>query len=667
MPEPLQRLAFALALIGAAAAVLLGVDRHSRHVVAATASNKARIPIAVLVHSSNPQLDETRQGVLDGLAARGYRDGAEIAVSVFNPEGDLPTAGLMAQKIATGHYRLAISLSTLMLQALANANREGRVIQVFGAVTSPVAAGVGIRAMDSLDKPPFLTGIGTPQPVADLFRLMKQLNPGLRTVGVVWNPAEVNSEVCTQRARAIAAELGLRLLEAPIEQTKDVREAAESLVARGAEAFWTGGDATVNNALDSLIGVARTARIPVFSNIAGHARRGGLLDLGADYHQVGAEVGRIAAAILDGADPAMLPVRDYVPRRLLLNEAVRSGLAGHWEFPESVRARASEIIAADGSVRPGPAAAPRTAAPPWRQPWRLTRLRYVESAPADDASRGIDQGLRDAGLVSGRDYTLRDASAQGDMSILSALVASTRSDGTELLITLSTPALEAAIHQVKEIPIVFTLVANPYIAGAGTDATHHLANLTGVDTLGPYAEMIALLRRHLPDYRRLGTLYAPAEDNSVFSRGVLSRVTNEAGLSLIAVPVNSPGELADAALALAAKPIDAIVQLPDNQSSAGFTAIAQAASRARKPLLCFMEAGVEQGAAVALTMDYWRAGHDAAQKVAEILRGRAPADIPFSQPGDIRLVVSEDHARALGMVLPAALVDEADRRLPGGR
>ena len=185
--DPCRRLGFSLLLLCAVAGLLLWSDRHSRQGQAPAA---AQIPVALLTHSSNPLLDETRLGVLDGLAAHGFRDGGKIALATFNPEGDLPTGNLMAQKIAGGGYRLAISISTVMLQALANANRDGRVAHVFGAVTSPVAAGVGIKALDSLDKPRHLTGIATPQPVADIFKLAKRINPALKTVGVVWNPGQ---------------------------------------------------------------------------------------------------------------------------------------------------------------------------------------------------------------------------------------------------------------------------------------------------------------------------------------------------------------------------------------------------------------------------------------------------------------------------------------------
>ncbi|MGZ8242611.1 ABC transporter substrate-binding protein [Methylomagnum sp.] len=662
MQDSFKRLAFALLLIGAAAAVLLWSDRHSRQPgQPGPQAIASRIPVALLQHSSNPLLDETRQGVLDGLAEHGYRDGARIAITTYNPEGDLPTGNLMAQKIAGGGYRLALSISTVMLQALANANKAGRVPHVFGAVTSPVAAGVGVKALDGLDKPGHLTGIATPQPVAEIFRLAKQINPGLKTVGVVWNPAEVNSEVCTKAARAVAAELGLTLLEAPVEQTKDVREAAESLVARGAEAFWTGGDVTVNNAVDSLIGVARAAHIPVFSNIAGHAKRGGLFDLGANYHEVGREIGRIAADVLAGTDPAKLPVRTFMPDRIILNEQARQALRDGWRFDDALQAKAAEVIQADGSSRSQPR--PGTGVPALDHAWKLKRLLYVESPPAEDALRGMDDGFKAAGLVAGRDYTLTEASAQGDMATLQTMADGVGGDATELLITLSTPTLQTVLNKVKHLPIVFTFVADPFVAGAGTDDAHHRPNVTGVYTLGPYTEMADLLARHFPQWRRIGTLFSPAEVNSVRNKEVFVAEAAKHGLEVSVLPVNSSAELADAALALASQPIDAIVQIPDNQTVAGFTAIAQAATRAKKPLFAFTDAAVKQGAALGYTLDYYQAGQDAAHKAAEIMRGKSPGEIPFSRPSRISLIVSEDNARAVGLELPPAVLAKADRRI----
>jgi len=659
--QAVRRLGLPIALIAAAAGVLLWADRGSRH--GGAARRAAVIPLAILEHSSNPLLEETRQGVMAGLAERGFRPGDNISVALFNAEGDLATGNLMSSKLAGGDYRLVVTLSTPMLQAMANANRGGKTVHVFAAVTSPVDAGVGIRSLDSLDKPAHLAGIGTAQPVEELLREMKRLQPALARVGVVWNPAEVNSEVCTKRARAAAASLGIELMEAPIEGTKDVREAAESLVSRGVQAFWTGGDATVNNAVDALIGVAQRAGVPVFSNITGHTARGALLDLGASYFEVGAEAGRIAGDILAGNDPAKMPVRDFMPKRIVVNRQALVGLHETWQLDETVLAQAAQILEVDGSItRPGGAPTP-TAAPLRARPWVIRIVLYLQSAPADEALEGIQEGLQNAGLVPGRDYTLEISSAQGDLATLSSMLDRVNSDGTELLMTLSTPTLQTALQRVKRIPIVFTFVANPLLAGAGTSDTDHLPNVTGVYTVGRYPETVAIMRRDFPAWQHVGTLFTPGEINSVYNKDLFVAACRESGITVETIAANSPGELADAALALAGRPIDAIVQISDNQSAGGFAAIARAGVRAGKPVVGFTGSAVEQGAVWALAVDFHQAGRDAADKAVAVMRGTPPGRIPFTAPSNAELVVSLPNAKAMNVTLPQSLIEQADKVL----
>ena len=45
------------------------------------------------------------------------------------------------------------------------------------------------------------------------------------------------------------------------------------------------------------------------------------------------------------------------------------------------------------------------------------------------------------------------------------------------------------------------------------------------------------------------------------------------------------------------------------------------------------------------------------------MRGKSPKDIPFSRTSKINLIVSEEHANALHIKLPVALVSKADIRL----
>ena len=58
-----------------------------------------------------------------------------------------------------------------------------------------------------------MTGQGTLQPVAEVFKLAREANPDLDKVGVIWNPAESNSEASTLMARKICEELNIELIE----------------------------------------------------------------------------------------------------------------------------------------------------------------------------------------------------------------------------------------------------------------------------------------------------------------------------------------------------------------------------------------------------------------------------------------------------------------------
>src|SRR5262249_31574858 len=161
------------------------------------------------------------------------------------------------KEITGGGYDLVLTATTVSLQAVANANRDGKTMHVFGLVSDPFAAGVGLDRDHPLRHPRHLVGYGTMQPVAETFRLARRMFPGLKVVGEVGNPAEANSEVNTRLAREVSAALGIELREVQVDNSSAVREAASSLLARGIQAFWVGGDVTVTTAVDQVIAVAR--------------------------------------------------------------------------------------------------------------------------------------------------------------------------------------------------------------------------------------------------------------------------------------------------------------------------------------------------------------------------------------------------------------------------
>src|SRR5205809_635930 len=188
-----------------------------------------------------------------------------------------------------------------------HAGKVFRVALVFGLATHPFGAGVGIEATNHAIHPPYLTGYGSLQPVQTTFSTARQMRPELKSVGLVWNPAEANSLAQTKIARKVCADMGLTLVEANAENSTSALEAANSLIARGVEAIWITGDVTASMATALILNAARRAQIPVFTSLPPSVRRGTLFDLGSDYMEVGRTVGQLAADVLDGKNPANIP------------------------------------------------------------------------------------------------------------------------------------------------------------------------------------------------------------------------------------------------------------------------------------------------------------------------------------------------------------------------
>ena len=343
----LRPLALGVALIAAASAVLLISDWKQRR------SGKLLTRVALVQHASQSALDEGVQGIVDGLRNHGFIDGRTISMERFNAENDLPTANAIARQVAGGEFDLVITASTLSLQTMANANREGKTKHVFGIVADPFGAGVGIDRGNPLDHPKYMTGIGSMMRVDKVFVQARELYPALKTLGLVWNTAESNSEAFTRAARVACGKLGITLLEANAENTSAVSDAANSLVSRGVDAMWISGDVMVLVAADSVIAAARKGRIPTFTIIPTTVQRGALFDMGANFHELGKQVGDLAAKVLKGADPASIPVINWVPERLAVNLTALAGLREPWRLPREFVERADLVVDQQGTHEKG--------------------------------------------------------------------------------------------------------------------------------------------------------------------------------------------------------------------------------------------------------------------------------------------------------------------------
>jgi len=173
--------------------------------------------IAIFKIASRIVLDDAEAGIIDALNKNGFVDGENCIIKKFSAEGDMPTGNTISQNIVSGNYDMVITISTPALQIMANANKDGKVVHVFCAVTDPYVSGVGITGKATNEHPKHLVGVGTFQPVERAFEIARQMKPDLKKVGTVWCVSETCSEACVKLARRKCSELGIELVEMSVD------------------------------------------------------------------------------------------------------------------------------------------------------------------------------------------------------------------------------------------------------------------------------------------------------------------------------------------------------------------------------------------------------------------------------------------------------------------
>ena len=293
--------------------------------------------------------------------------------------------------------------------------------------------------------------------------------------------------------------------------------------------------------------------------------------------------------------------------------------------------------------------------------WKISFITFVTSPLVEEAEKGTQEGLRQAGLVEGRDYEAQTWSAQGDIANLNNIVDASINQSTDLFYTFTTPALQAVSKKVTGKPLIFTLAVDPLSWGLARSYKQHPSNITGVYISLPVDQMLDVIRECIPNAHTLGTIFTPSESNSTFVADVLQDSAQKRGMQLIRVPVSSTSEVSEAADSLMHRDMDAVCQIPDNITGSAFISIARAAIKMKKPLFCFGTPQLKMGGAVAIAADYEDAGRDAAQLAARVMRGENPAAIPLQGMKTTKLVVYPQGAKTLGLTLPASLIARADQ------
>lgn len=294
--------------------------------------------------------------------------------------------------------------------------------------------------------------------------------------------------------------------------------------------------------------------------------------------------------------------------------------------------------------------------------YRIAFASFGPDAAADNAIKGYLDGLKDEGIVEGRNLTVTRKHAFGEISQLPLLMQSLESQKMDLIVPMSTPGLQAAFGAVKKTPMVFVYTYDPLGAGAGKSLTNHLPNVTGVGSFPPIEATMDVILKLYPKIRSVGTIYNASEANSIKAVKVARNVLKAKGIKLEEVTITGTADVHMGAQALVARRPEVVWVTGDNTVLQALEGVIKPTTAARIPLILNDPEFVERGALAAVGIGWQASGRAAGKMAARVLRGESPANMPIVELAERSVVINQKVADRLGVVFPPEILKEANQK-----
>lgn len=292
------------------------------------------------------------------------------------------------------------------------------------------------------------------------------------------------------------------------------------------------------------------------------------------------------------------------------------------------------------------------------RPYRVGVLNeaYAANHPTVE---GLKAGLRARGLVEGRDVAFEVHFTEGKSDLLASEAEALVKAKVDLIFTNNEAAALAAKDATKEIPIMFTLVANPIAAKVVADLARPGGNLTGIAGGGAQiaAKRLELLRTLSPKLRRVWFIYRAGEATDGAALGAITKAAQQLKFELLARSVATGDELKR--ILLEVRPGDGLLA-PESETLDIPLALLEKSLKLRVPVVFAGGHWVSRGGLASYGPAMYAQGVQAAGVVAKIMQGARAQELPVESADDIALAVHLEAARLLGIEVPRKILFRAD-------
>lgn len=298
----------------------------------------------------------------------------------------------------------------------------------------------------------------------------------------------------------------------------------------------------------------------------------------------------------------------------------------------------------------------RAHAQPPAPPGKLLRIGWLSPGTAASQTVLLDvlrSGLRDLGYVEGKNLVIEARWADGNLERVPQLAQELAAGKVAAIVTVFTATAVAAHQAVRDVPIIFTLVSDPVLAGLVKSLARPESNTTGLASLNIElaAKRLEILHEIVPAAKRIAFFY---RSDLPTDRSKLE--ATQQGARIIGVEIlphdllrSTPAEAFKRAAAAGAKAAIVVLNGPnfDNRRD-----IVRLAVQHRLPAIYEMPVFVDDGGLVSYSVSQYAQIGRAAYYLDRLHKGTRVGELPVEQALTLEFAINQQAAKAIGIKFP---------------